>query len=81
MGCTDTALFLPCLCKEYVNMTADELEEWLKTSDSTGAGWHGSGDAEGETVGEHMQLKLCYDYSNIVRSTLPPRSRQRPPYC
>ncbi len=33
---------------EYVNMTVKELEDWLETEDSQGAGWGGEG---GETVG------------------------------
>jgi hypothetical protein len=31
-------------------MSASELEDWLKSEDSEGAGWTGGGD--GETVGE-----------------------------
>ena len=35
---------------ELVNMSADELEAWLKTGDSTSSGWQG-GSEDGETVG------------------------------
>ena len=36
--------------RNYVNMTADELKAWLKTEDSTSAGWT-NGDGGGESVG------------------------------
>ncbi|KAL2063790.1 hypothetical protein VTL71DRAFT_5595 [Oculimacula yallundae] len=35
---------------ELVNMTAPELEKWLKGEDSTGAGWS-KDDGSGETIG------------------------------
>lgn len=35
---------------ELVNMTAGELEEWLKQEQSENSGW-GKGDGSGETVG------------------------------
>ncbi|KAK0615917.1 hypothetical protein B0T17DRAFT_539593 [Bombardia bombarda] len=35
---------------ELVNMTADELEEWLKTEASTDSGWS-KDDGSGESVG------------------------------
>ncbi|KAK0535241.1 hypothetical protein OC835_002435 [Tilletia horrida] len=40
---------------EYVNMTADELEDWLKSDDSEGAGWGGEG---GETVGHNSGRQI-----------------------
>lgn len=37
---------------EYVNMTAEELESWLKSGDSNGAGWpKDDAEGDGETVG------------------------------
>ncbi|KAH7322706.1 hypothetical protein B0I35DRAFT_476630 [Stachybotrys elegans] len=42
---------------EIVNMTADELETWLKSSDSQGAGWSkddGSGESVGHDSGRHI---------------------------
>lgn len=36
---------------EYVNMSADELEKWLETGDSSSSGWTGE-KGDGETVGE-----------------------------
>lgn len=50
---TDFGAYLTSLPTEYVNMSASELEEWLKSEDSEGAGWTGGGD--GETVGEYLQ--------------------------
>lgn len=35
---------------EIVNMTASELEDWLGSEDSTGAGWS-KDDGSGETIG------------------------------
>ena len=35
---------------ELVNMTAEELEDWLKEEQSAGSGWD-KGDGSGETVG------------------------------
>ena len=35
---------------ELVNMTAQELEAWLKEEQSEGAGWS-KGDDSGETIG------------------------------
>ena len=35
---------------ELVNMTADELESWLKEEQSQASGW-AKGDGSGETVG------------------------------
>ncbi|PWY98993.1 hypothetical protein BCV70DRAFT_191861 [Testicularia cyperi] len=41
---------------ELVNMTADELEKWLKSKDSTSSGWtNGEG---GETVGHNSGTKI-----------------------
>ena len=37
-------------------MTPDELEEWLETEDSKGAGWTASG--EGEAVGHQSGKKI-----------------------
>lgn len=36
---------------DYVNMTASELEKWLKSDDSNSAGWPKDGDKNGESVG------------------------------
>jgi hypothetical protein len=35
---------------ELVNMSADELKEWLKGEDSAGSGWSKNDDS-GETIG------------------------------
>ncbi|GHJ84987.1 hypothetical protein NliqN6_1389 [Naganishia liquefaciens] len=48
---------------EYVNMTADELEEWLKSDESESAGWPKEG-ADGETVGHDSGKKI----TEILRS-------------
>ncbi|KAM0790879.1 hypothetical protein ACM66B_004719 [Microbotryomycetes sp. NB124-2] len=40
----------------YVNMTADELEEWLQTEESTGAGW--TSDGGDESVGHQSGRKI-----------------------
>lgn len=46
---------------ELVNMTADELDKWLKSDDSTSSGWtNGQG---GETVGHDSGNKI----SDILR--------------
>ena len=37
-------------------MSAEELEDWLKTDESTGAGWKNSGDTE--TVGHESGTKI-----------------------
>ena len=42
---------------EVVNMTASELEKWLKSDDSNRAGWPKE-DENGETVGHHRGRKL-----------------------
>lgn len=44
---------------EYVNMTAEELESWLKSDDSNSAGWP-KDDAEGngETVGHDSGRRI-----------------------
>lgn len=42
---------------ELVNMTADELSEWLQTEGSTGSGWSkddGSGESVGHESGRHI---------------------------
>lgn len=41
---------------ELVNMTASELEKWLKSDDSTSSGWT-NGDS-GETVGHNSGTKI-----------------------
>ena len=44
---------MPLLCREWnelVNMTPEELEEWLKEEQSEESGWAKS-DGSGETVG------------------------------
>ncbi|KAL0943382.1 uncharacterized protein CTRU02_201268 [Colletotrichum truncatum] len=44
---------------EYVNMTAEELESWLKSDDSNSAGWpKDDADGEGETVGHDSGRKI-----------------------
>ncbi|KAJ4419056.1 hypothetical protein N0V82_005179 [Gnomoniopsis sp. IMI 355080] len=42
---------------EYVNMTASELEKWLKSDDSTSAGWSKDG-GDGESVGHDSGRKI-----------------------
>lgn len=42
---------------EVVNMTASELEEWLKSDDSNSAGWPKE-DENGETVGHDSGRKI-----------------------
>ncbi|KAK4047214.1 hypothetical protein OIO90_006277 [Microbotryomycetes sp. JL221] len=41
---------------EYVNMTAEELQDWLETDESKGAGWNG--DSSGETTGHQSGRKI-----------------------
>ncbi|EFQ35790.1 DNA-binding protein [Colletotrichum graminicola M1.001] len=44
---------------EYVNMTADELESWLKSDDSNSAGWpKDDAEGDGETVGHDSGRKI-----------------------
>ncbi|KAE8212403.1 hypothetical protein CF327_g3946 [Tilletia walkeri] len=43
---------------EYVNMSADELEEWLQSEDSQGSGWTAGDDGDGETVGHNSGRKI-----------------------
>ncbi|KAK2031039.1 hypothetical protein LX32DRAFT_691938 [Colletotrichum zoysiae] len=45
---------------EYVNMTADELESWLKSDDSNSAGWpkDDADEGDGETVGHDSGRKI-----------------------
>ncbi|KAH6691400.1 DNA-binding protein [Plectosphaerella plurivora] len=44
---------------EYVNMTADELEKWLKSGDSNSAGWpKDDAEGDGETVGHDSGRKI-----------------------
>lgn len=43
---------------EYINMTKEELTEWLGKGDSQDAGWTG-GSGEGETVG-HERCVLAH---------------------
>ncbi|KUI62531.1 hypothetical protein VP1G_09649 [Cytospora mali] len=42
---------------EYVNVTASELEKWLKSDDSSKAGWHKDG-GNGESVGQESGHKI-----------------------
>ncbi|CZS98847.1 uncharacterized protein RAG0_07408 [Rhynchosporium agropyri] len=42
---------------ELVNMTAPELEKWLKSEDSTGTGWS-KDDGSGETIGHDSGRKI-----------------------
>jgi hypothetical protein len=43
---------------ELVNMTADELKQWLNTEDSKTAGWTGGSGEGGETVGHDSGNKI-----------------------
>lgn len=47
---------------ELVNMTADELEDWLKSDDANSAGW--PKDDDSETVGHDSGRKIV----EILRS-------------
>jgi len=38
-------------------MSPADLDGWLQTSASKGAGWHKDGDAAGESVGHERQAK------------------------
>lgn len=49
---TPVLLCLP----DYVNMSADELDEWLQTEESKSTGWTSSG--EGEAVGHESGRKI-----------------------
>lgn len=42
---------------EYVNVTASELDKWLKSDDSSKAGWHKDG-GDGESVGQDSGHKI-----------------------
>ncbi|KAK7735339.1 hypothetical protein SLS53_007571 [Cytospora paraplurivora] len=42
---------------EYVNVTAPELDQWLKSDDSSKAGWHKDG-GDGESVGQGSGHKI-----------------------
>ncbi|KAJ9098186.1 hypothetical protein QFC21_004515 [Naganishia friedmannii] len=42
---------------EYVNMTADELESWLKSDESESAGWPKEG-GDGETIGHESGKRI-----------------------
>ncbi|KUJ24654.1 uncharacterized protein LY89DRAFT_745616 [Mollisia scopiformis] len=42
---------------ELVNMSASELEQWLKSEDSTSSGWS-KDDGSGETVGHDSGRKI-----------------------
>ncbi|KAK7698569.1 hypothetical protein SLS64_012437 [Diaporthe eres] len=42
---------------EYVNMTATELEKWLKSEESSDAGWHKDG-GDGKSVGQESGEKI-----------------------
>ncbi|KAK0626398.1 hypothetical protein B0T14DRAFT_102456 [Immersiella caudata] len=42
---------------ELVNMTPDDLEEWLETDASTGSGWQ-KGDGSGESVGHESGRRI-----------------------
>jgi uncharacterized protein DUF3140 len=44
---------------ELVNMTAEELEKWLKSGDSNSAGWSkDDAEGDGETVGHDSGRKI-----------------------
>lgn len=50
-----------CCCREFnelVNMTAQELKDWLQQEESAGSGWSKS-DGSGETVGHERFEMLC----------------------
>lgn len=42
---------------ELVNMSAKELEDWLKTENSSGSGW-AKDDGSGETIGHDSGVKI-----------------------
>lgn len=42
---------------EYVNVSASELDKWLKSDDSSKAGWHKDG-GDGESVGQESGHKI-----------------------
>ncbi|KDE09576.1 hypothetical protein MVLG_00471 [Microbotryum lychnidis-dioicae p1A1 Lamole] len=50
--------------QKYVNMTPEELEEWLETDESKGSGWTGDDGAGGESVGHDSGRKIV----KILRS-------------
>jgi len=43
---------------ELVNMTADELKEWLGSQESESAGWTNSSSSNGETVGHESGRRI-----------------------
>ena len=43
---------------DAVNMTADELEKWLKTEESRKVGWKGADGARSESVGHASGRKI-----------------------
>lgn len=43
---------------EYVNMTASDLEKWLKSDESNAAGWSKDGGEGGESVGHESGRKI-----------------------
>jgi hypothetical protein len=45
---------------EYVNMTVDELEEWLKSDSSQSTGWS-KDDGSGESVGHERYISSISD--------------------
>ena len=44
---------------DLVNMTADELETWLKDEQSESSGWT-KGDGSDETVGHERHVVACW---------------------
>ena len=47
-----------------VNMSSEELEDWLKSEGSTSSGWN-KDDGSGETIG-HDRYVSCAECSNIL---------------
>lgn len=47
---------------ELVNMSADELQEWLGSEESTGSGWS-KDDGSGETIGHERSKDLTYAWT------------------
>lgn len=55
---------------EFVNMSSDELEEWLKEESSTTAGWI-KGDDSGETIGHERYARKPHHFvSGSAESTI-----------
>ena len=57
---------------EAVNMTADELEEWLQTPESHKVGWKGTDGARSESVGHASGRRVV----GILRKSTPELSAE-----